>query len=173
MRAAREMGIRTFALWRLGSEDRSLWSIWDNPGAPDAEQKLHIVPFGQDVDTEGSGEILSIESKPSLGQRKTTLDPDSGLVVSQQMTVLPEPYQLRQLGSQVGKVALSFGDGPGPAATPQILDILKKKNAPATFFLIGSQAQKYSGLARHIDDAGDSIGIHSLAHRDITEISNR
>ena len=31
MRAAREVGIRTFALWRLGSEDRSLWKIWDNP----------------------------------------------------------------------------------------------------------------------------------------------
>ena len=31
MRAARTAGIRTFALWRLGSEDRSLWKIWDNP----------------------------------------------------------------------------------------------------------------------------------------------
>jgi len=31
MRAARNAGIRTFALWRLGSEDRSLWRIWDNP----------------------------------------------------------------------------------------------------------------------------------------------
>ncbi len=31
MRAARDLGIRTFALWRLGSEDRSLWKIWDNP----------------------------------------------------------------------------------------------------------------------------------------------
>jgi len=173
MRAAREMGIRTFALWRLGSEDRSLWSIWDNPGAPDAEQKLHIVPFGQDVDTEGWGEILNIESKPSPGQRKTTLDPDSGLVVSQQMTVLPEPYQLRQLGAQVGKVALSFDDGPDPAATPKILDILKKKNAPATFFLIGSQAQKYSGLARRIYDEGHIIGNHTFTHPDISELSNR
>ena len=31
MRAARQLGIRTFALWRLGSEDRSLWCIWDSP----------------------------------------------------------------------------------------------------------------------------------------------
>src|SRR5260370_38402627 len=126
MPAAREMGIRTFALWRLGSEDRSLWSIWDNPAAPDPEQKLHIVPFGQDVDTEGWREVLNIETKPSPGQRKTTLDPDSGLVVSQNMTVLPEPYQLRQLGAQVGKVALSFEYGPDPAATPKILNVLKR-----------------------------------------------
>ena len=31
MRAARAMGISTFALWRLGSEDRSLWAVWDQP----------------------------------------------------------------------------------------------------------------------------------------------
>jgi len=32
MRAAQALGIDTFALWRLGSEDRSLWAIWDKPG---------------------------------------------------------------------------------------------------------------------------------------------
>ncbi len=50
MRAARDAGIRTFALWRLGSEDRSLWAIWDNPTDKNAEQKLKNVPAGQDVD---------------------------------------------------------------------------------------------------------------------------
>ena len=32
MRAAQSLGIQTFALWRLGSEDRSLWRVWDIPG---------------------------------------------------------------------------------------------------------------------------------------------
>ena len=32
MRAAQSLGIKTFALWRLGSEDRSLWRVWDVPG---------------------------------------------------------------------------------------------------------------------------------------------
>ena len=31
MRAAHALGIDTFALWRLGSEDRSLWAVWDTP----------------------------------------------------------------------------------------------------------------------------------------------
>ena len=31
MRVARALGIQTFALWRLGSEDDSIWKIWDNP----------------------------------------------------------------------------------------------------------------------------------------------
>ncbi|HEV2276077.1 MAG TPA: glycosyl hydrolase family 18 protein, partial [Acidobacteriaceae bacterium] len=34
MRAARQMGLQAFALWRLGSEDPSLWSIWDHPNLP-------------------------------------------------------------------------------------------------------------------------------------------
>ena len=40
MRAAQSLGIDTFALWRLGSEDRSLWAIWDKPGEAGATSKL-------------------------------------------------------------------------------------------------------------------------------------
>ena len=46
MRAAQTLGIKTFALWRLGSEDRSLWRIWDMPGDPGAPDKLRDVPPG-------------------------------------------------------------------------------------------------------------------------------
>ncbi len=40
MRAARALGLQTFALWRLGEEDSSLWSIWDKPSAPESLQAL-------------------------------------------------------------------------------------------------------------------------------------
>ena len=40
MRAARALGIQTFALWRLGSEDNSLWKIWDNPLTSDPVKDL-------------------------------------------------------------------------------------------------------------------------------------
>ena len=69
MRAAQSLGIQTFALWRLGSEDRSLWRVWDIPGEAGAENKLKDVPPGQDVDMEGNGEILRIEARPADGQR--------------------------------------------------------------------------------------------------------
>ncbi len=52
MRAARDMGIRTFALWRLGIEDPSIWSIWDNPSAANAPEKLETVQPGADVDVD-------------------------------------------------------------------------------------------------------------------------
>jgi cellulose synthase/poly-beta-1,6-N-acetylglucosamine synthase-like glycosyltransferase/peptidoglycan/xylan/chitin deacetylase (PgdA/CDA1 family)/spore germination protein YaaH len=171
MRAARNLDVRTFALWRLGSEDRSLWAIWDNPLEPGAEQKLKNVPSGQDVDREGYGEVLSIASPPSPGERQTTLDADSGLVTSEKMAVLPEPYQLSQNGWKEKQVAISFDDGPDPATTPQILDVLKEKNATATFFLIGSEAQKFPSLARRIYDEGHGVGNHTFTHPDISEIS--
>ena len=40
MRAARALGLQTFALWRLGSEDNSLWKIWDKPVQADPVQDL-------------------------------------------------------------------------------------------------------------------------------------
>src|SRR6202171_2096783 len=170
MRAARAAGIRTFALWRLGSEDRSLWAIWDAPNEAGAEQKLKAVPPGQDVDREGYGEILYIAKDPSPGTREITLDADTGFV-TETMTRLPEPYQLNQYGSQDKKVALPFDDGPDNVYTPQILDVLKQEHAEATFFLIGLQVQKYPGLAQRIRNEGHAIGNHTFTHPDISDIS--
>jgi cellulose synthase/poly-beta-1,6-N-acetylglucosamine synthase-like glycosyltransferase/peptidoglycan/xylan/chitin deacetylase (PgdA/CDA1 family)/spore germination protein YaaH len=171
MRASRTVGIRTFALWRLGSEDRSLWKIWDNPNEAGAEAKLKAVPSGEDVDREGDGEILVIQHQPSPGERELTLDPDSNLVTAATMTVLPEPYQIRQYGWKEKQVAITFDDGPDPAYTPKILDILKRENAPATFFLIGLQTQKFPALARRIYDEGHAIGNHTFTHPDISDVS--
>ena len=171
MRAAKAAGIRTFALWRLGSEDRSLWAIWDNPNEAGAEQKLKAVPAGQDVDREGYGEILYIAKEPNPGTRALTLDADTGFVTTETMSKLPEPYQLNQYGQQDKKVALTFDDGPDNVYTPKILDVLKQEHAEATFFLIGLQVQKYPGLAQRIRDEGHAIGNHTFTHPDISDIS--
>ena len=173
MRAARDLGIRTFSLWRLGSEDRSLWSIWDNPSDPAAADKLKPVPAGEDVDREGYGDILYVAHQPAPGEREVTLDSDTGLITSEKMTVLPQPYQLNQYGRREKQVAITFDDGPDPAYTPRILDILKEKNATATFFLIGLQTQKFPWLAKRIYDEGSAIGNHTFSHPDISEVSQR
>ena len=61
-------------------------------------------------------------------------------------------------------LALSFDDGPDPTNTPKILDALKKENAKATFFVLGSQAQKYPNLIKRIAKEGHAIGNHSFSH---------
>src|SRR5260370_34260089 len=86
MRGARSLGIRTFALWRLGSEDRSLWQIWDNPNEPGAEQKLKTVPAGQDVEREAYGESLVTAEQPSPGARQRPLEHDALQVAAWAMT---------------------------------------------------------------------------------------
>ena len=171
MRAAQTLGIKTFALWRLGAEDRSLWRVWDVPGDQGAAEKLRDVPAGQDVDMEGQGEILRIEDRPKHGTRDLTIDPKTRLITDENFQDLPEPYRLGRYGYSPNKVALTFDDGPDPEWTPKILDVLKQKHAPATFFLIGIQADKYSGLARRVYDEGHTIGNHTFTHPDVSNIS--
>jgi len=171
MRAAQTLGIQTFALWRLGGEDRSLWRVWDVPGDTGAADKLKDVPPGNDVDMEGQGEILRIEDKPNHGSRDLTIDPDSRLITDEVFQNLPEPYRVGRYGYSPNKVALTFDDGPDPEWTPKILDVLKGKHATATFFLIGIQTDKYSSIAKRINNEGHTIGNHTFTHPDVSNIS--
>ena len=171
MRAAQTLGIQTFALWRLGAEDRSLWRVWDIPGDAAAADKLRTVPAGFDVDMEGEGEILRIEARPTNGARDLTTDPATGLINSETFKSLPEPYRVARYGAASKKVAITFDDGPDNEFTPQILDILKQHHAPATFFLIGSQADNFPALTRRIFEEGHEIGNHTFTHPDISNIS--
>jgi len=173
MRGARSLGIRTFALWRLGSEDRSLWSIWDAPREKAAPDHLTVVPAGEDVDREGFGDVLYVAHQPSPGKREVTLDADTSYVDSENMVQLPEPYQVNQYGAKAKQVAITFDDGPDPTYTPKILDILKREHATATFFLIGLQTQKFASLARRIYDDGNTIGNHTFTHPDISDLSHQ
>ena len=171
MRAAQSMGIKTFALWRLGSEDRTLWRVWDVPGDAGAPDKLHDVPPGADVDMEGQGEILRIENKPVHGTRDISVDANSKMIDDEVFQTLPEPYRVARYGYSPNKVVITFDDGPDPEWTPKILDVLKAKHATATFFLIGIQADKFSGLAKRIYDEQNTIGNHTFTHPDVTNMS--
>jgi peptidoglycan-N-acetylglucosamine deacetylase len=174
MRAAHALGIDTFALWRLGSEDRSLWAVWDKPFEAGATDHLNAVPPGQDVDDEGSGEIIRIQSRPSPGERTITLDPDTHLVTDEIFKTLPMPYVVDMYGgTQEKKVALTFDDGPDPEWTPKILDVLKAHDAKATFFLIGAEVEKFPGIAKRIYNEGHEIGNHTFTHPDVSAISKR
>lgn len=68
-------------------------------------------------------------------------------------------------GEADGKVVyLSFDDGPS-VMTAEILDVLKEKNVPATFFVIGATTERGKMLYQRIVDEGHALGIHSYSHR--------
>jgi peptidoglycan/xylan/chitin deacetylase (PgdA/CDA1 family) len=62
-------------------------------------------------------------------------------------------------------VALTFDDGPNPVATPKILDTLRQKGVRATFFVLGSHAERWPELVRRIAHEGHQIGNHGYFHR--------
>ena len=77
--------------------------------------------------------------------------------------ILPTSYRIFPgWGRPCYKIALSFDDGPDREFTPEILDVLKQKKAPATFFVIGSSANDDLGLIRREYAEGhQQIGNHT------------
>ncbi len=68
-------------------------------------------------------------------------------------------------------IALTFDDGPTPGYTDKILKILRKYNVKATFFVIGSKAQKYPSLVRREANYGHEIANHTYTHPKISKLS--
>ncbi|HMD31020.1 MAG TPA: bifunctional polysaccharide deacetylase/glycosyltransferase family 2 protein, partial [Candidatus Acidoferrales bacterium] len=121
-------------------------------------------PPGYDLVLEGDGDIWRILSTPSPGSRTFQYDAANDVIVDETYTKLPETYRVQQMGAVPHKVALTFDDGPDPKYTPQILDILKEKNALATFFVIGSQASDYPRVLKRTYAEGHEIGNHTFTH---------
>ncbi|MBF8248850.1 MAG: polysaccharide deacetylase [Bacteroidetes bacterium] len=61
-------------------------------------------------------------------------------------------------------IHLTFDDGPHPAATRTVLQILKSRNAKATFFLLGRNIENLPAITRQIVDEGHSVGNHTFDH---------
>ncbi|PYQ51650.1 MAG: hypothetical protein DMF59_07145 [Acidobacteria bacterium] len=80
----------------------------------------------------------------------------------------------RRVVSHVPEVVrLTIDDGPADPYTAQMLDVLKRYNAKATFFLIGQNAERYPNLVRRIWNEGHEIGNHSFTHPNVGTISER
>lgn len=73
-------------------------------------------------------------------------------------------FRVFRKGMGVREFALTFDDGPDPVYTPRLLDLLKAYDAKATFFVVGSNAERYPELIRRIHAEGHLIGIHNYVH---------
>ncbi|MDO3409040.1 polysaccharide deacetylase family protein [Saccharibacillus sp. CPCC 101409] len=68
-------------------------------------------------------------------------------------------------GKSETEFALTFDDGPDPRYTAMLLDLLKRYEAKATFFVVGSHAHQHPELLKRMQAEGHSIGIHNYVHR--------
>ena len=76
----------------------------------------------------------------------------------------PNLTQLPASAAVQNKIALSIDDGPDPAVTPQVLDILERDAAQATFFCIGEKAARHPELCKEIVRRGHAVENHSQHH---------
>jgi peptidoglycan-N-acetylglucosamine deacetylase len=172
LRAAERAGVRGTALWRLGMEDPSMWSIWDATHPDDAiRAKLDEVPPGYDLILEGDGDIWRITATPQSGRRTIDYDSSSDVIDDESYQTYPLSWRIEQMGASPTKLALTFDDGPDETWTPQILKILKDKNVPAAFFVIGESASQYPQIVRSEYQSGNDVGNHTFTHPDFETIS--
>lgn len=169
MRAASGFNPAGFAIWRLGSEDPSIWSVLGN-SEPASPNVLSRIVYGYQVDFEGTGELLKVMYRPRDGWRNLDIDGGNGFINNEEFVVTPSSYVIERGGDHPGMIALTFDDGPDPRWTPAILDILKRENVPATFFIIGKNGQAYPDLVRRIVNEGHEIGNHTFTHPNLGEI---
>lgn len=165
-------GIHDVALWRLGAEDPALWSIFGRKvQMPRSAGGLVHLAQGTNVDIEGQGEILRITALPTAGERRLTFSAN-GLLANVEFLRVPRPYTITRTGFRPGSVALTFDDGPDPRWTAKILDILKEKHVPATFFVVGENALTERGLLQRMISEGHEVGSHTYTHPNLATADN-
>jgi peptidoglycan/xylan/chitin deacetylase (PgdA/CDA1 family) len=70
------------------------------------------------------------------------------------------------------ELALTYDDGPNPAWTPRLLDLLAEHDIKATFFMVGKFVKTDLEVARRVFEAGHLIGNHTWSHPDLSRVSD-
>ena len=82
-------------------------------------------------------------------------------------------YDAAYIGNTNEKILyLTFDAGYENGCTAQILDVLKKHNVPAAFFLVGNYLEKNPDLVRRMAEEGHIVGNHTMHHPDMSKISD-
>jgi biofilm PGA synthesis N-glycosyltransferase PgaC len=84
-----------------------------------------------------------------------------------------DTYALQRYGhTNGGRIALTFDDGPDPVYTPELLDLLARESAQASFFVVGANIAKYPEIAERLVREGHTIANHTFSHQDFDYISD-
>ncbi|MEK3724396.1 polysaccharide deacetylase family protein [Paenibacillus sp. FSL H8-0034] len=126
-------------------------------------------PIAENQPIEGPTPVSA--SAPTPTQAPVVIGP--ALSVSQTYNIKEHVTYSGARSNQKKVVALTFDDGPDSKYTDQILNLLKKQNITATFFVIGEHAAAHKDVMKRIISAGHEIGNHSWSHSDLTKLDER
>ncbi len=182
LRFASEYGLAGTSIWRLGPEDPRIWDFYDRDMRKSAISDFDFNAFSRVealanfdfVDYEGSGEVLDVIATPNSGKITPEVDTSEMLISEESYDSLPSKFVVRKYGTDDSmKLVLTFDDGPDPRYTPKILDILSKYHVPATFFIVGINAENNIPIVKRIYREGHEIGNHTFTHPNIAKVSQR
>lgn len=130
----------------------------------EVNESLHQAVAKEEAEPDGKEEIIQEEAENEEGAADQTKA--NGLDSKKEEPVVQEeipdvPIAFDPSGKYI---ALTFDDGPHPNVTPQILQTLREQNVKATFFMLGSQVEKYPDMAKQVADSGHEIGNHTYSH---------
>lgn len=133
------------------------------------EKTSKVVESGNKEDTSNKDEINSEETT----SEEATTQPESTTLeetTSEGESVDKIDYSNPNIDPTKPMVALTFDDGPGGESTIRILDALKKYNAHATFFVVGSNIDKYADIIKREAAEGSEVGNHTNSHAQLTKL---
>lgn len=184
LRFSDEFPVAGTALWRLGSEDQRMWKYYSRNLSNAALQQhpfnfdsLTTIPvIADNVGFEGEGEVLDIMYSPQPGKISFEIDTSEQLIAEQNYVQLSSGYVIRKFAEDttVGKghkLILTFDDGPSEQWTPKILDILEREKVPATFFIVGINAEQNIPILQREFRDGFELGNHTFTHHNIADMS--
>ncbi len=174
--AVHDGGFKGLGVWRLGAEDPAVWNVLQRESWPDEDydpKQLDLMTAEKQVNPYSGGEFLRIIQTPRDGSRVVSKPPTPDGDYSEVYKVFPTYYVVEDSGMTDQKImALSFDDGPDPKYTPRILDILARYHVPATFFVIGVNAERNIDLIKREYRDGHQIGNHTYSHPNIATVSD-
>ncbi len=95
-------------------------------------------------------------------------DPDiPSLYQNEPLSIAESP----QIDPDKPMVAITFDDGPNPATTPELLDLLKKYDVRCTFFMVGKNVEANPDIVKRIYQEGHELGNHSWDHADLSQLN--
>jgi len=180
IRTAQDYHAAGVSLWFLGSEDERIWDFYSQ-NLDINFLKKHPFNYKKDehinsilaVNYEGKGEILEMLNEPDHGHTKFKFNKADQLITDEQYLSLPSSFFLKRFGAKYPKkIAITFDDGPNDEYTPKILDILKEKKVPATFFVTGANIQNNIPLIKREYKEGHEIGNHTYTHPNLEVTSD-
>ena len=173
--AVHDGGFKGVGVWRLGAEDPAVWEVLKREAWPEDNYdpgQLNFLTAEKQVNPSSGGEFLRITQTPHDGSRDVLKPPSPDGDYSESYKVFPTYYVVEDSGGTTNKViALTFDDGPDPKYTPRILDILSHYHVPATFFVIGVNAEQNIDLIKREYREGHQIGNHTYSHPNIATVS--